>query len=464
MQDMNQPTTRRGPRAVLIALGLTCLLGAAKIALWTATSSLAVLSQALDSALDAVALLLLYFAVRIATKPADAEHHYGHAKAENLAAFTQTLFLGVVVIAVAIEAVARLTGSAERVGTPWYSFALLGVSIVVDIARVHLLNRTAVVEKSDALRAGALNFVTDIGTALVAIGSLIAVRVGLERADAVGSLIVAAAVGVAAFRLGKRSVDVLMDRAPRARAEAISEAARRAAGVAETRRVRVRGGERGVFADVTVAADRTASLQRAHDIAEEVEHEIARVDPEADVVVHVEPVVETSGLVERVQAAASRTPGVREIHNVLVHAFDEGGQRKLRVTLHAKVPPRTSLQEAHETADRIETAVAEELGPGVRIDSHIEPLEPTTHGKDVTEARPDLVADVKRLAAAEPDVLNCHEVLVTSTGEALSIVAHVVGRGDLPLERIHDASQRIEKSIHAAYPEVGSVLTHFEPE
>lgn len=455
--------TRRGPRAVLIALGLTCLLGAAKIVVGTATSSLVVLSQALDSALDAVALLLLFFAVRIAGKPADAEHHYGHAKAENLAAFTQTLFLGAVVIAIAIEAVARLTGSAERVGTPWYVFALLGVSIVVDVARVRTLNRTAVDEESDALRAGALNFVTDIGTAVVAIGSLITVRAGVGRADAIGSLIVAAAVGIAAFRLGKRSVDVLMDRAPRARAEAISEAARRAAGVAETRRVRVRGGGRGVFADVTVAAERTASLERAHDIAEEVEHEIARVAPDTDVVVHVEPAVQASGLIERVQAAASRTPGVREVHNVLVRAFDEGGRSKLQVTLHAKVPPQTSLQEAHETADRIEAAVAEELGADVRIDSHIEPLEPTAHGKDVTGARRDLVATVKHLAVIETDVLDCHEVLVTSSAGELSIVAHVHGRGDLPLERIHDASQRIEKSIHAAHPEVGPVLIHFEP-
>jgi cation diffusion facilitator family transporter len=461
---MNAPTTHsRGPRVVLIALGLTCLLGVAKVGVWIATSSLAVLSQALDSGLDVVALLLLYFGVRIATKPADAEHHYGHAKAENLAAFTQTLFLVAIVIAVAIEAMGRLTGPVEPVRTPWYGFALLGISIVVDIARVRMLNRTAHEERSDALRAGALNFVTDIGTAVVALGSLVAVRAGFERADAVGSLIVAAAVAVASFRLGKRSVDVLMDRAPRARAEAISAAARRAAGVAETRRVRVRGGERGVFADVTVAADRTATLQRAHDIAEEVESEIARVAPGADVVVHVEPVVATSGLVERVQAAASRTPGVREIHNVLVHAFDDGGEQKLRVTLHAKVPPHTSLQEAHETADRIEAAVADELGPGVRIDSHIEPLEPTTRGQDVTEARRDLVSRVKQLAEAEPDVLDCHEVLLTAVGDQLSVVAHVVGRGDLPLERIHDASQRIEKSIHARHPEVGSVLIHFEP-
>jgi cation diffusion facilitator family transporter len=400
--------------------------------------------------------------VRIAGKPADAEHHYGHGKAENLAAFTQTLILGGVVAAVAAEAFGRLTGPVEAVDTPWYGFALLGVSAGVDLVRVRLLLTAAREEGSDALRAGALNFATDVGTAVVAVASLAAVRAGLERADAIGSLIVAAAVGVAAFRLGKRSVDVLMDRAPTG-VDAISRAAARAPGVEETRRVRVRASGETVFADVTVAAGRTTSLERAHDIAEQVEQEIARVAPGADVVVHVEPATGESGLVERVQAAASRIPEVHEVHNVLVHAFDEKGSSKLHVTFHAKVRPNTSLEEAHELSDRIEEMVARELGSDARVDSHIEPLETTSRGRDVTGERADLVEAIRQLATAEPEILDCHEVIVTSSGDQLSILAHVHARGDLPLERIHAASERVEKAVHAAHPEIGAVVIHFEP-
>jgi len=254
-----------------------------------------------------------------------------------------------------------------------------------------------------------------------------------------------------------------MDRAPRTGVDAISEAAARAAGVEETRRVRVRASGESVFADVTVAAGRTSSLERAHDIAEEVEQEIARVAPGADVVVHVEPATGSSGLIERVRAAASRIPEVDEVHNVHVHAFAERGSRKLHVTLHAKVRPHTPLHEAHELSDRIESIVAEELGPDVRVDSHIEPLEETSPSRDVTAERADLVEEIRRLATAEAEILDCHEVIVTSSGDELSIVAHVRARGDLPLERIHDASERVEKTIHAAHPEIGSVVIHFEP-
>lgn len=455
--------TSQAERAAALALAVTVLLTAAKVAVWLSTSSLAVLSQALDSAVDIVALGLIFVGVRIGRKPADESHHYGHAKAENLVAFTQMLILGAIVLAVATEAFLRLSEEETAVvRVPWYALALLAGSTIVDAGRVALLARAAKRERSEALRSGVLNVAMDIGTAAVALVSLLLVRAGAEQADAIGALLVATVVSVAAIRVGRRSVDVLMDRAPGAPFEAIERAASSAAGVEETRRVRVRTTGEQVFADVTVAAGRTATLERAHDIAEDVERQIERVAPGTDVVVHVEPVSETTGLVERVQAAASRTPGVHEVHNVIVLAFDEGG-RRLQATLHAKVRPGLSLAEAHELSDRVEAAVVDELGPLTRVDTHLEPLERTTFGRDVTEDSAELVAEVQRAALHEPEVLDCHEVLVTSTSNGLAVVAHVRGRSDLALARIHEASERIENGLRANHPEIASVLIHFEP-
>jgi divalent metal cation (Fe/Co/Zn/Cd) transporter len=348
-------------------------------------------------------------------------------------------------------------------GKPGYALVLLGVSALIDVFRVRLLLDAAREEGSEALRAGALNFIVDIGTAVIAIASLLLQRAGFDNADAIGGVVIGLAVLVAAMRVGRRSMDVLMDRAPAAQTHAVEAAAARAPGVAEARRVRVRESGGQLFADVTVAAGRTSSLERAHDIAEEVEREIDRVAPGSDVVVHVEPVSETSGLVERVQAAASRVDGIHEVHNVFVHAFEGDGEQDLHVTLHAKASPGASLSEAHSLSDAVEKAVSRELGGRARVDSHIEPLEPTTAGRDVTHLRPDLVDAVRKLSIEQDDVIDCHEVLITDSEGVLSVVAHVRGRGDLPLSRIHDASQRIEKYLHRAHPEVGPVLIHFEP-
>jgi cation diffusion facilitator family transporter len=458
------PLTRNpAERAALVAIVITFLLAFAKVVVWLVTGSLAVLSQALDSVVDVVALGLVFLGVRFASKPADSSHNYGHAKAENLVAFTQTFILGAIALGIGIEAIRRVSGPTPNISTPWYAFALLGASALIDLWRVRSLLKVGRAQGSEALKAGALNIATDIGTAVVTLLSLALVRSGFERADAIGGSIVAAVVLVAAARLGKRSVDVLMDRAPQSPLNQIAIAAGRVPGVAETRRVRVRGAGDNIFADVTVAARRSVSLERAHDIAEEVEREIARSLPGTDVVVHVEPAAESAGLVERVQAAASRTPGVYEIHNVQVHAFGEDVDEKLRVTLHAKVPSGTSLGEAHDISERIERAVVGELGGSVRVDTHIEPLHLTSLGRDVTGERRDLVDDVIAIAESEADVIDCHEVLATQTGDDVAIVLHVTGKGDLPLDNMHDASERIEEAIKVGIPEVRSVLIHFEP-
>lgn len=458
------PRIPRAERAARLALGVTVLLAAAKVAAGLATGSLALLSQAADSVLDIVALVLVLVAVRLAHKPADRSHHFGHSKAENLVAYTETLFLGTFVAVVAVEAVARLRGPAAPVDAPGWAIGLLGVSVVVDAARAVYLLRVARAAGSDALHAGGLNIAADVGTAGVALSSLVLVRGGVPRADAVGALVVAGIVAIAGWRVGRRSVDVLMDSAPAGIGETIAAAAGGVAGVTEARRVRVRGEGGKLFADVTVAAGRTASLERAHDIAEAVERAVEAAVPGTDVVVHVEPSPEVAGLVEAARAAASRAEGVHEVHNVSVHTFDENGARRIHATLHAKVDHDLSLDEAHAVADRVEDSVRSELGADARVDAHIEPLQPAARSRDLTAQRRDIVAAVERIAGREPEVVDCHEVLVTSAEGRIRVTAHVRGKRTLPLAEIHDASERIEGRLRAAHPEIAEVLIHFEPE
>ena len=455
--------TRRGERAVLWALIVSALLAAGKLLVWTLTSSLVVLSQALDSILDVVILILLFVSLRVAAKPADESHHYGHGKAENLAALLQTIVLTLVLAAVAKEAVERLISEPPETNAPWYAIALLGGSLVIDIFRVRLLTSAARQESSEALRAGALNMSGDVATAIVALLALGLVRAGVTEADALGSLVVSAGVAAASFRVVKRSVDVLMDRAPAARAEMITEAAGQVPGVTETRRVRTRGSDRELFVDVTVATSRTASLERAHDVAESVERAISRVAPGSDVVVHVEPGREGSDLMERVLGAASRVEGIQEVHNVLIHESINGSTKSLHVTLHAKANPGTLLQDAHRMSDLVETAVLEELGAGVRVDTHIEPLQPSEPGRDVTRERSDVTRTLRDLVLRQPVVIGCHDALITSVHGHLSVVAHVTGQENLPLDQIHEASRVIESELRAIHPDVGPVLIHFEP-
>src|SRR5262245_11271147 len=149
-------------RAALASVTVSGLLTAAKFAAGLASGSLAVLSEAGHNLADVAATALTYFAIRIANKPADEDHQFGHAKVEALAALAQTGVLFALAVYVFIDAVARLAANNADIETSFSVFAVLLVSIIVDLVRWRTLKRIATRTKSDALAADALHFSSDI--------------------------------------------------------------------------------------------------------------------------------------------------------------------------------------------------------------------------------------------------------------------------------------------------------------
>ena len=187
---------------------------ALKLGTGLATHSLGLVSEALHSGTDLVAALLTFFAVGVAVRPADVQHAYGHGKAEHLAALAEGGILVVASLFISWQAIARLAGSANaHVNAAWYAFFVIAIVLVVDAARTLVSWRASKRYGSAALAANAIHFASDFaGTTAVLVG-LVLVRAGYHGADAVAALFVAALVLLAAARLMRRNVDVLMDRA-----------------------------------------------------------------------------------------------------------------------------------------------------------------------------------------------------------------------------------------------------------
>ena len=132
--------------AQLVALGslvVDCLLVAGKLAAALATGSLGLLSDAVQSGLDLIASSFAFLAVRAASKPADYEHPYGHARAENLAAFGEGLLLCVAALVIGFEGVRRIAGQAAAVQPSWFAYLILGITIAVEATRTTVLRRVA---------------------------------------------------------------------------------------------------------------------------------------------------------------------------------------------------------------------------------------------------------------------------------------------------------------------------------
>lgn len=442
--------------SLLAAVGLIVIKAAAGVA----SGSLALLSEAAHSGLDSMATLATLLAVRIASRPPDADHPYGHGKAENVSALIQMFFLLVVSGFIAKEAVEHLIGEPAEVTASWYTFAVVGISIVVDLTRSRALRKAGRRYRSPALEADALHFTADLLTSSVVLIGLILVRAGVPEADAAGGLLVAGYVAVASARLGKRSVDALMDRAPEGSLERIERAAAGVEGVAEVRRVRARYAGGRPHTDVVIAIARTVPLERAHEVSEEVERAVEKVEGGADVVVHVEPLANEKEITDRVTALAAREPRVRQIHNISVTLHPEG----LHVALHAKFPGGMNLAEAHEIAEALEASIAREI-PGVaRVDTHMEPLEHPGTAADITGRRGEITSSVQRFAESLPEVADCHEIIISEVGEgSLAILIHCEAAPGLSVAKVHDASTRIEDEVHRTWPEVDRVTVHFEP-
>ena len=277
--------------SVLAAVLLTSL----KVSVGLATGSLGILSEAAHSALDLVAAAVTLWAVRASARPADAQHPYGHGKFENFSALLETLLLLATCAWIVGESVERLFFHPVEVEvTPW-AFGVMAVSIAVDVSRSRALRRAAARYGSQALEADALHFSSDVWSSSVVIAGLAAVRAGerlglpwLRHADAVAALGVAAIVVYASARLGKRSIDDLLDAVPPEVRARVAGAAR-VPGVVEVRQTRVRRSGPETFADVTVAVARELSIERAHEVASAVEEAIRAAVPGADATVHVEP-------------------------------------------------------------------------------------------------------------------------------------------------------------------------------
>jgi cation diffusion facilitator family transporter len=276
--------------AALTSLAAAVGLTAFKIVVGVWTGSLGILAEAAHSGLDLVAAGLTFLAVRFSGRPADSSHHYGHGKIENLSALAETLLLLLTCVWIAWEAVHRLRFHETPVAVNVWSVAVMATSIVVDLSRSRVLARAAKKHRSQALEADALHFQTDVWSSAVVIVGLVAVRLGLRWGDAVAALGVSAVVVWVSVKLGRRTVDALLDRAPEGMEQRIITAVETVKGVHNCHHVRLRYSGPVLFIDLHVLVDGTQTLAEAHQLTETIESVIQQIAPESDVTVHPEPV------------------------------------------------------------------------------------------------------------------------------------------------------------------------------
>ena len=462
--------SREKKKAALLSVGSALLLVSLKAFLVIRTGSLGVLSEALHSGLDLIAAIITFLSIRVSDQPADEKHSYGHGKFENFSAFVETGLLLLTALYIIYEAFDRLFFHAVHIQPSLTAIVVLLVALSIDITRAKKLSHVAAKYSSEALEADALHFSTDVWSTLVVIAGVGLVWAGetwnlpwLVFADALAGLTVAAVILWVGSRLGRRTVDALLDAAPQGLRDQIVRAIALMDGVLNVERVRLRRAGNRYFVDATVSVPRTASLEQVHAWSDAIEQRVGEIVP-SDVVVHAEPrAPKGEPFFDSIRAVAQRRG--MAIHDLSAQQND--GQ--LFVELHLEIDPHLTLKEAHQQATELEEQIRALRQEPIEVNIHIEPLGtaisvPDSGAGDLRDLARAIEAFLNSLPAEYYELLNSHNVRVRQVEHHILASCHCVMRSELPITQVHDVTAALEDCVKEKFPQVYRVTIHPEPQ
>jgi cation diffusion facilitator family transporter len=462
--------SREKKRAALLSVGSALLLVSLKAFLVVRTGSLGVLSEALHSGLDLIAAIITFLSLRVSDQPADERHPYGHGKFENFSAFVETGLLVLTAVYIIYEAFDRLFFHSVHIEPSVTAILVLLVALAIDVTRAKRLSVVAHKYSSEALEADALHFSTDVWSTIVVIAGIGLAWAGttwnvswLVYADALAGLAVAAVILWVGSRLGKRTLDALLDAAPAGLQEQITRAIGKMEGVLRVERVRLRRAGNRYFVDATVSVPRTASLEQVHAWSDAIERRVGELVP-SDVVVHAEPrAPKGEPFFDSIRAVAQRR-GLA-IHDLSAQQNDG----RLFVELHLEVDPHLSLKEAHRQATELEEEISKLRPEPTQVNIHIEPLGtaislPDAGAGNLRDLARSLESFLNQLPAEYHELVNSHNVIVRQVEHRILASCHCEMRSELPITQVHDVTAALEDRVKEKFPQIYRVTIHPEPQ
>jgi len=448
-------------RAALFSVAVKIALAAGKLVAGLLSGSLALLSEAANNIGDIAITVFSFVAIKLANKPADDNHQYGHAKIEALAALIETGFLFGLAVYIIATSIRRLGGAEEAEVIPSaLSYGVLIVSIVVDSFRWYRLDKVAKATKSEALAADALNFASDIVASTLALVGLIGVQMGFEQGDALAALGVGLFIGVAGFGLGRRTINTLTDAAPPGLTEQIKSVVSSVPGVIALDSLRLRPSGADVFGDIAIAVPRTLPLERLTTIKEAINKAILAKYPEVSLTITARPMaLDNESIIDRALliAAKRHVP----IHHIIVQEID--GRTSL--SFDVELDGRMTHGQAHEIVSGLEIDMRKELGFDIEVDTHLEPLEPQElPGQNASAETRARIAQALADRAAQRDVVtDVHNIRVRETPSGLVVNYHCRVNPDLSVADVHEAVDDLDHMAQEDFPEVVRIVGHAEP-
>jgi cation diffusion facilitator family transporter len=356
-----------------------------KLVVGALSGSVSIISEAIHSLMDLVAAIMAFFSIRIAARPADADHPYGHGKVENVSGVIEAALIVVAAGLIIMESIRKLfTGwTIEHLEL---CVGVMAASGAVNLLVSRRLYRVAHEEQSVALEADALHLKTDVYTSFGVGGGLLVILL-IQRLfhapwvavlDPVVAMVIAAFIVREAWKMLRSAFAPLVDSSiPPAELALLQKRVEMYPQV-RIHAVRTRRSGKTRYIDFHLVVPETMSVKAAHELCDEIERELAKELPNTSVLIHVEPSFSKAGphaadfskdeLLSTLERMGREIAG-SSLHVHHLHVFD--GPHGREITFHIDLEPGETLQHAHAIASKLESRVRAKYRIGAT--AHVEP-------------------------------------------------------------------------------------------
>ncbi len=453
-------------RVLWVTMGLNIIATVAKLVVGYLTGSLSLIADGVDSVFDAASNVIGLVGIRVASRPADANHPYGHRKAETMTALIIAMLLFITTWELITSAVARLRNPSQiSAEANLWSFGALLLSIVVHATVVWYEIRAGRRLRSDVLVADAMHTRADILISVAVGVGLIFVRLGYPLADPILALLVAVFIAKIGIDILRQTIPTLMDQnvVPVAEAEEIIKGV---PGVISSHHVRSRGHEAAMYADLHIQVDPDMSTEQAHAIAHEVQRRLREHEPNIqDVTIHVEPARQPGTEQADEEEITTHLRRLADglglgVHDIWANEVD--GQ--YAVDVHLEADSSLSLRQAHELASTFEQRAHERVPDLLRVTTHIEPKGQVVQARQMEREREQIVKQVEMILAKFEGISSCHHIEAYPSADGWTVSMHCRVPGDLCVAEAHRISGEVEDRLRAGVPALDRIVVHTEPE
>ena len=420
------------------------------------SNSLALITDSIHALLDVFVTIILLVAIKMAIKPPDAEHTYGHGKIESLGGLLGGIAILLIACLFIYESLIRIQNPPQEL--PGLYAVIGGIyTIGIDIFRVLLLRRAIKKIGGITLKADFYHAFMDLGSTLVAIAGIVFVHYGFVAGDFIAALILGILLVVLSIKLVYKTALDLTDIISPDIVKGVREITSSTRDVIDVGQILMRRSGDIIFADITITLNADTTFDHAHDTATRVEENIKKIIPNLAVTIHFEPSWKGIPPDAKILEIAKNVKGVRGVHNVSTHKTRE----KMFSDLHVMVDRDIDLQSAHKISEIIEQEIHKQLPEIEHTTIHLEPYVavPDILNFEDTEAR----VKIESILSSYSQVKSIRRIVSLRFENVQKIDIDCSFDGSTSIEDIHDLTSEIEQQIRTQIS--NAVITiHPEPE